>query len=172
MFQNRQTKNTPQKPVFKKIKPKRRKQVFIDMIAIMSSVFFALSFSAKLFRRSVCSLHFLSSLSGGLIPSTLAGPTPLPQDDSCQQGSQGILCDLTQPFLCPFLTCPSLCGNGQGLFGVSAWVDGLQSTWEGRRSQLQGIQERDRDICGWRRGGNRCLTFRESVWRIAFHIRV
>ena len=134
----------PQKPVFKKKKKtKARKQFIIDMIAIISWVFFAHSFLAKLFRRSVCSPHFLSSLSGGLIPSTLAGPSPLLQDDSRQQGSQGILCDLTQPFLCPFLTCPSLCVNGQGLSAVSTWVHGPQSTWEGQRSQLQSIQERE-----------------------------
>ena len=37
---------------------------------------------------------------------SLPGPPPLRQDDSCQRGSRGILCDLTHPFLCPLLTWP------------------------------------------------------------------
>ena len=40
------------------------------------------------------------------MPSSLAGSPPLRQDDFCQQGSGGILCDLTHPLLCPFLTWP------------------------------------------------------------------
>ena len=89
----------------KKKNPKTTKQVFFDMIAIISSIFFALSSSAKLFGRSVCSpplplitLRRIGTIKSGWLPL-------LPQNDSCQQGSQGILCDLTHPF-CPLLTWP------------------------------------------------------------------
>ena len=40
------------------------------------------------------------------MPLSLAGSPPLLQDDSCQWGSGGILCDLTHPFLHPLLIWP------------------------------------------------------------------
>jgi len=40
------------------------------------------------------------------MPTSLAGPPPLRQDDSCQRGSGGILCDLTHLLLCPLLIWP------------------------------------------------------------------
>ena len=47
-----------------------------------------------------------TKISVATMSSSLAGSPPLRQDDSCQRGSGGILCDLTHPFLRPLLTWP------------------------------------------------------------------
>ena len=68
------------------------------------------------------------------MPSSLAGSPPLCQDDSCQRGSGGILCDLTLPFLHPMLTWPLI---------VEPWTGAPRCLChsppeKGRTAELQG----------------------------------